>query len=461
LSVRTMATCNKGCLFWLFFFTISLIIAGYLFYVGWWIPIELHKHSLRYNQLEPFEIYGVPKSQWFHYHMDTQPITVVSYLQHRPFDYEYYLSSAVLDNPENKSISNGLISATWDEFAEMVNNNDTADLLIIQLSRASCQDGAACFIQYINAYGTDIDLPTTPLMYTRIENECAVGVNSEIAGTLLDSPRDGFQFFIMLLFSIWLIVLLEFFDDNETETATAWTYMSFVLFLVLGYYLWVFTLCVVPVLFATPIKYGDTLDYWELNEYSITYTVGDFDANWWVSGVMLHGIWQWFLVLTWPATCGIYMLLMCLCCCKEQRTIVVGKLLVIPCLLLASAVIVFSCIAYIPIFIGNVKMWNELTFANLSEIHVENGYNDDAILALQCFVAFAAILIVVPVFACALSCIGKHTERERDSQSRIIHKVSRSMRKLPVIGDGPSSPKPNTAGYDKVEMQTNGFDVYA
>ena len=54
---------KKGCLslkqwsFDIILWTMIFILCGYIFYVAFWIPIEINLHRLRFNQLVPFEIY--------------------------------------------------------------------------------------------------------------------------------------------------------------------------------------------------------------------------------------------------------------------------------------------------------------------------------------------------------------------------------------------------------------------
>ena len=112
-----MATCNKGCCFWMFFGLSMLMISGYLFFVGWWIPIEIHKHRLRYNQLKSFEIYGMDINDWYQYNIPTQKITIISYKQHEPFKYKYFIGSFIIDNnTTNSNNSSRLINLDWNQF---------------------------------------------------------------------------------------------------------------------------------------------------------------------------------------------------------------------------------------------------------------------------------------------------------------------------------------------------------
>ena len=231
-------------------------------------------------------------------------------------------------------------------------------------------------------------------------------------------------------------------------------------------YLWVLTLSIIPILFSTPVYLND-MDYWAQNKYSLTYTVGDYFAPWWISGVILHGIWQWSLVLLCPLCCVIYMVLLTCCCCigkivnnrKEESTywtVKVGPFMVVPVIVIGIFVIIVSSVGFIPLFIGNMTMWNDVTYPDMSKI-IENiggldGYNDEGVMILEILIGVGVLLVIIPIYACILTLITKNTEREREEDTRGIHYAKRSFKKLPIV-----NPR---EWIDKVEMGRHGNENY-
>ena len=104
------------------------------------------------------------------------------------------------------------------------------------------------------------------LLYTPIDNEYKVKLDSKLTSQILDDPRDAFQFIIMFILCIWFIVLLEFFDDNEFQLKEAWTYLSLAIFGCIGYFVDIFV-CGAN-LSQHLFHYNDQeLDYWEQTRF--------------------------------------------------------------------------------------------------------------------------------------------------------------------------------------------------
>eukprot|EP01083_Nonionella_stella_P069616 185675_1 len=440
-----MASCFRGCWFWTFFATSMLLICGYMIYSGWWLPIQIHKHRLRYNQLVPFELYTVDRADWVQYNMDTQHIEIISYSQQIPFEYEYFIGLFTTNE--------SLVNVSWNSLSELVaNTQSTSPLYIVQYSATECTDLSTCFSEYVR----ENELSNEGFAYTRIDKEHQMNVNSEVTSKLLDGPRDVFQFIIMFILCLWIVVLLEYFDDEDAEACQQWGYLILTMFFGFCYFLWILTLSVIPIFFANP-AHMTTLDYWQTTEYSLVYNVGDYDAEWWVAGVMMHGIWQWCLVLSCPLCCCIYMVLIMLCCCNTQRADNIGKVIVVPLMFVACIGIVFGTIGFIPVFIVNMSMWNHETYLNGS---------GTALMALQVLIGLGVILIIVPLYAVILSAITKCVQTKSDRpRMRALDSMKGSVRKLPVIGSERHY-KSHTGGhsggaYGKVAMSKyDDYDVY-
>ena len=471
-----MVNCNRGCCFWLFFGLSMLAITGYLMYLGWWIPIEIHKHRLRYNQLNSFEIYNMNINQWNKYNMDKEEITIISYLQHIPYKYQYFIG-ALIDggNISNHNESQLLINLSWNNFSDLINENRSlaSNLYIMQYSQTKCNDFKQCFQDFINQHYQEMaeialnvdnnnidDVDESVLIYTQIENEYKAKIDSELTSKILDDTRDGFQFIITFILCIWFILVLEFFDDNDSEIGEAWMYLLITIFFAVGYYLYILTLSFIPILFSYPIYLNGDLDYWEQNRYSITYTVGHYNASWWISGVLIHGIWQWSIVLICPLCCCIYIMLLLFCCCNDSKADKIGKFIAIPLIIIGCLVIALSTVAFYPLFIGNVIQWNSKTFPDLNDINnksINDGYDNQNIIILQLLIGIGLLIIIIPIFACILTIITKYIEREREENTRGIHSVKRSFKKLPVV-NGLTNTDGKTTRYGKVELGGNGYD---
>ena len=115
------------------------------------------------------------------------------------------------------------------------------------------------------------------------------------------------MFIIMMFCFIWYILVVDFFEDPNIEMEGV-NYLVMTLFFIGAYYLYAFVLTVVPVLFALPVD-AENVDYYNEAKMSLSFTVGNYNARWWVTGVVLNGIWTYSLVLFMPALGILYLLI--------------------------------------------------------------------------------------------------------------------------------------------------------
>ena len=215
--ILTMASCTRLCCFWSFFTISMLVICGYICFCGWWLPIETQRHRLRYNQLNAFEIYTVNTVDWFKYNMDTQRIQIISYSQHRPFKYKYLIG---LHDPDDTNSSSNMAWPSFSKLVEAKHENDPSSYLyIVQYSHSKCLDLRSCFEGYADDHGLNQNLDFDAFAFSNISGEYAFDLDSMTTSSVLDGTRDFFQCLIMLLLSLWLLLLMEYFDDDDTETA--------------------------------------------------------------------------------------------------------------------------------------------------------------------------------------------------------------------------------------------------
>lgn len=254
-------------------------------YTGWWIPLKMHKHCLRHSQLETFEIYSMDRQTWNEYNIATEQLTVISYKQQIPYSYQYFIGSHI-DTETNYSSNKSLNILPWNAFIQQT-NSESSPLLIIQYSTSKCIDFSSCFEKYAisnNVFGDKWD-KFDGFVFAEIEKKYEANINSQITGNILDYHyiRDIFTCMIMFILCIWLILALDLFDNAELDAMEGWKALLFPIFFLLTYYLWIFSLSVIPILFVTPDRLTN-MSYSQMNTHSLTMTVGEYYAPWWISG---------------------------------------------------------------------------------------------------------------------------------------------------------------------------------
>merc|ERR1712113_916989 len=152
------------------------------------------------------------------------------------------------------------------------------------------------------------------------------------------------MFIIMMFCFIWFFLVIDFFED-PTIGMEGINYLIITIFFIGAYYLWVFVLSVVPVLFSFPFGMNN-IDYYRESLYSLTYVVGDYDPMWWVSGVLLSGIWGYSLILFIPVIGCLYLVIAAICCCDEDKTDKGGFCIIMPVMLISICIIIIFTIAY-------------------------------------------------------------------------------------------------------------------
>eukprot|EP00485_Elphidium_margaritaceum_P009927 CAMPEP_0202687862 /NCGR_PEP_ID=MMETSP1385-20130828/3442_1 /ASSEMBLY_ACC=CAM_ASM_000861 /TAXON_ID=933848 /ORGANISM="Elphidium margaritaceum" /LENGTH=495 /DNA_ID=CAMNT_0049342713 /DNA_START=29 /DNA_END=1516 /DNA_ORIENTATION=- len=450
-------------------FTILLFCScGYLFYVGWWIPIAVNTHRLRHAQLVPFEIYAVSVSDWYRYSIGSEKMSILTYRQMEDYDYAYLLGSI---QPSNFSVqiegldhldinetatplsndTSGLFPVSWPNWIAFVDEylepsaQDT--MYILQYSKKYCVKTGTneteinqCFEDWVvanNASGEDVEY----FVYTPLSQQIDVNVNSIDASTTLDGPRDVFIFIIMMFCFIWFFLVVDFFEDPEIGWEAV-NYLIITMFFIGAYYLWVFVLSVVPVFFSLPMA-RPGLDYYRQAMYSLTYTVGDYDPLWWVTGVVVSGIWAYVLILFVPALGVIYLSVACLCCCDEDRTDTWGACLIIPVMLIGVCIIIIFTFAYYILFIGNMVFWNTATYKDMTDDNV-----------IQAVTAVLVFFFLVPLMSMCLSWTTKYNKKYAANEKRkMIHRAGTSLQRLPVVKNRLSSSKKSVRAEQGTESE--------
>ena len=332
-------------------FSLVLIAAcGYLFYGGWWLPIAMNRHRLRHTELNSFELYSLSASDWSKYNMAEEGLSMIIYRQEQPLDYEFLLGIFLSSSTSVPLPPWSLVQFDWPSFVDVVDSEDFDEekLYIFRYSQRDCASGADCFDEWLSA-NNDSNTDKS-FVCAEIEQRVSVDIDSISTSDALDGPRDIFvctslalgliscsrpecaaQMFIMMLFCfIWFILVIDFFEDKSIEMEGV-NYLVMTVFFIGAYYLWVCVLAVVPVLFALPVA-KENADYWDEALYSLSFVAGDYNPRWWVTGVLLSGIWSYSLVRFMPALGLLYLLvasLYVLLCCS--RTIPLLSAFLISC----------------------------------------------------------------------------------------------------------------------------------
>lgn len=394
-----MAVGKRFC-FWSIFGFVVLFFVGYLAFCGWWIPIKSGRHRLRHNQLVPFQIYGIDTADWFRYNMNTQKMQIVSYSQQREWKYEYLIGT-----PTRNLSNSSWTTVSWTEFVDLIHSESA--LFLIEYSSAKCLSLSECREQY--AVDHQFDGHLTVSVLSEIQS---ISLNSELTSKLLDVPRDTFQGVITLVMCCWLILCILYFDEVDfEENMEKWQYLVVAIAASLLYLLYVFSLTVIPIFCSTPILSDDSLNseslsYWTEYSHSVTFVVGEYPASWWVSGVVIHGIWTWCALIPLPFCALIYAISMVLCCCNKERALSVSTSLMSPILCFGSLGVVISMIAFLTLFVGNLTLWNTATFPAF------RFDGDDANnLMLYILGGIMVLIVVIPILGAVVMAFNRSVPR--------------------------------------------------
>jgi len=279
-----------------------------------------------------------------------------------------------------------------------------------------------CFEQYFPTEST--------YYYTLIRNEWYFDINSEEISNALDDPRDGIHFIVLIaLFAITILLLTAIPDFGNSHFF--WTAMIFIG----AYYLWIFVLTVVPIQFALPHDKVN-VNYWAMTQYSLAFTVGNYNPSWWISGVILNGLWMYTLLLFLPSLCCSFMIIVaclecCFACCCAKRADDIGLYILIALIVIGIITLCLMTLGYIVLFPGNLSMWNTQTY---------NGFDD--IYVILAFIALICIWIIFPIFGGIVSANARKREKERiemkkkkamSKKMQRFNSISNTFKKLPVI----------------------------
>eukprot|EP01083_Nonionella_stella_P186493 682803_1 len=383
----------------------ALLLVAYLVYCGIILPTEINTHRLRYHPLEPFEMYTFPLSTWNQYNMKTKGISIVTYQEHKPHQYQYNLALFEDHNVtvSNDSTSRNISPKTWDEFTYIIEQNKPSTLFITQWSQTECTSFESCFQQH---FPTDSDY-----IYTPIVKEHFININSHAVGDAFDETRDvATGAVLVILFGILIMLLLSIpsFDNNPSSFLVATAFIG-------AYFFWVFVTSIVPIVFCTP--HDQNPSYWDEIRYSLSFTVGDYNPVWWVAGVINNGIWMYSLLFFCPAVCCCFCFLAsCSCWCEifsdEEKAEEISLCLLMVFIGIVVLGLVGMSLAYVVIFVANLTFWDEDTFNSLDDHYV-----------IQCFMALICIWIVFPAFGCVVASIGK----KHDLQIESINSLKESI----------------------------------
>eukprot|EP01083_Nonionella_stella_P004880 14261_1 len=388
---RKKRTSKCTILFWISVACVSI----YLLYVATGVPAQVNNHRLRYHPLEPFQIYELDIHIWNNKNIAQQGLSFITYDNQIPHDYQYELGIFIQDNNDSTALP-------WMNFTSLVEHQPASPLYIVLWSQTECNQSLdICFEDhYLSRNST--------YYYTTITETQHFELDVQRVSKAFDKPRDGINFIVIAGCMAILILLLS----SITESTDA-GFVCVAILLLGVYYLYIFVLSVVPIGFCLLHDTSNDLDidYWNEIQYSLTFAVGDYNAGWWVPGVILHGIWMYTLLLFLPAMCCVFMVLVacaeCLFvrCCNSDTVDDVGLWILFAMVVMPMCVFFLMSIGYVVLFVGNVIMWNVQSYNGL----------DDA-LVVQCVVALVCIWIIFPIFGCIAMWNAKKAAKERSKR---------------------------------------------
>eukprot|EP01084_Bolivina_argentea_P114259 203455_1 len=187
---------------------------GYMFYIGFILPIRINIHRLRYDEEKPIEIYNTILN-WNEYNVESEGITVITYREKQNKPYLWYIGLLIdsfsnitdenythfIDDNFNDSYNtNFLIQLSWNDFSTFIStiqNNSENDmkLQLTMYSIKDCINFETCLMSYINDNSIDY-------IYTQINSTLNMNINSKSLSIGFDNPRDCFMCIIFLIISI-------------------------------------------------------------------------------------------------------------------------------------------------------------------------------------------------------------------------------------------------------------------
>ena len=76
--MSTRPNCCCSCLFECFLWITLTLVCGYIFYCGFWLPIEIGRHRLRHHRLTDIALMET-EIDWLGYNVRTEGLSVMSY----------------------------------------------------------------------------------------------------------------------------------------------------------------------------------------------------------------------------------------------------------------------------------------------------------------------------------------------------------------------------------------------
>ena len=387
-----------------------------MFACGFWLPIVLGKHRLRYNQLSDIDLYET-NINWTSYHVRNESISVLTYSQQQPYHYKYYIGH-IIEFYDDFNISDygndttnitNLIQLSWHDFSDYIENKQTAEtdfsdlnLHITVYSDANCLSLQQCF-------DDNIQLPID-YIFTEIKNTQYTDIDSEALSFSLDNARDTFVCIIMLFAStIYFFVI-----DGIGLWPKRYLEVSVTLIFFGSYFTWILTMSYLPIFNA--VEWSKDYGYFGEAQHSIVYFVGHENVGTlWVFGAILSGCSHFFIFLYYPAICVLFAFLSCCICgnrevlkrCSDLDVFILCPLDSVKLMVQLPMLIVMglSAIGYFGIFIFSFELWNVDTFV----------ISDNTVYAI---LGVIDVLVVLPIFGCIIIAIGNNEmngfERKRE-----------------------------------------------
>eukprot|EP01084_Bolivina_argentea_P227296 383878_1 len=149
-------------------------------------------------------------------------------------------------------------------------------------------------------------------------------------------------------------------------------------------------------------------EYFGKIQHAVTFYIGDY--NWkngyilWLFGVILSGIWAYFIFLYYPFTSLLLTVLRFCIGHNKKLTKQCIKIIMMPINIGAFVIMFLMSMGYVTIFIGLFILYNPNTYKG------PNHNNNHSILALY---GLMNIFIVIPILACIMQILPKRDKIHR------------------------------------------------
>eukprot|EP01084_Bolivina_argentea_P084502 152796_1 len=254
---------------------VMYLLAGYVILATFSLSAVSNLSTLGYDQDYLFKTYQISALDWNNRNIKTNGINIAHFKQQQEYT---YLLLQVFKSPDNMTSIYEEIE--WFAFPTKISGSDS--IFILKYQQNACNlhnntnnNSVQCIFHnpsFIESVGKE-----NSIYYTIIDSVNDISINSKHLSKGLDSPR------LFALF-LWLIALFTFYCygtyyGNFNNGITGICLHHLCQIAASTYLLWIIVICTAPI----------------IKIEGLVFTVGDYNINWWLFGIIWTGLMGYFL----------------------------------------------------------------------------------------------------------------------------------------------------------------------